>query len=117
MEFIFEKLEAWKISMELVNLIYEVTAKFPDKENYGLISQIRRSAVSIPANIAEGKGRNSDKEFKQFLYISRGSLYETITLLKIAKDQSFLKEKDYECIMIFLRQVQSKLSGLINYLK
>ena len=69
-------LDVWKKSMQIVKKIYKITSKFPDTEKYGLTNQMRRCAVSIPSNIAEGAGRNSKKEFKQFLYISLGSISE-----------------------------------------
>jgi four helix bundle protein len=69
-------LDVWKESMRLAKDVYALTTKFPKEEMYGLTSQIRRSAVSIPSNIAEGAGRNSNKEFIQFVYISLGSLVE-----------------------------------------
>ena len=72
-------LEVWKKSMDLVSNIYKITESFPNKELYGLTNQIRRAAVSIPSNIAEGAARNSKKEFIQFLYIALGSLSELET--------------------------------------
>ena len=79
-----EKLEAWKFSMELVKAVYQMTATFPAEERYGLSQQMRRAAVSIPSNIAEGAGRNSTKEFLNFIGISRGSLAELETQLQLA---------------------------------
>nr|WP_317623063.1 four helix bundle protein [Thiohalomonas denitrificans] len=79
-----EQLEAWKVSMNLVKSVYDLTAKFPPEERYGLSQQMRRAAVSIPSNIAEGSGRNHSKEYLQFLAISRGSLAELETQLQIA---------------------------------
>jgi four helix bundle protein len=79
-----EKLEAWKFAMQLVKAIYELTAEFPGEERYGLSQQMRRAAVSIPSNIAEGAGRNSPKEFLNFIGISRGSLAELETQLQLA---------------------------------
>ena len=81
----FTKLTVWEKSMELVEVVYKLTKNFPDNEKFNLVSQINRSAVSIPSNIAEGKGRNSDKEFKQFLYIARGSLFELRTQLELSR--------------------------------
>jgi len=72
----FRDLDVWKLSIEIVKNIYQLTNKFPNSEIYGLIAQLRRSAISIPSNIAEGQGRNSTKEFKQFLAIALGSLAE-----------------------------------------
>jgi four helix bundle protein len=82
----YQDLEVWKSSIGFVKEIYQATAKFPPSEVYGLISQIRRAAVSIPSNIAEGQGRNSFKEFRQFLSISLGSLAEAETQLIIANE-------------------------------
>jgi len=79
-------LKAWQEAMSLVKMIYESTNSFPAEENFGLKSQIRRAAVSIPSNIAEGAARTGSKEFLQFLSISRGSLSEVETQLLIAKD-------------------------------
>ena len=79
-----EQLEAWKFSMRLVKAVYQMTAAFPAEERYGLSQQMRRAAVSIPSNIAEGAGRNSAKEFLNFIGISRGSLAELETQLQLA---------------------------------
>jgi four helix bundle protein len=82
----YRDLEVWKLAIDFVKQVYEITDNFPASENYGLINQIRRAAVSIPSNIAEGQGRNSTKEFRQFLAISLGSLAELETQLIIAKE-------------------------------
>ena len=74
----FKNLEVWQCAMDLVDIIYDLTSTFPDSEKFGLTSQIRRSAVSVPSNIAEGSGRNNTKELLQFLFIARGSLSRTI---------------------------------------
>jgi four helix bundle protein len=79
-----EQLDAWKLSMELAKAVYQVTASFPAEERYGLSQQMRRAAVSIPSNIAESAGRNSAKEFLNFIGISRGSLAELETQLQLA---------------------------------
>lgn len=79
-----EQLEAWKFAMQLVKAVYELTADFPAEERYGLSQQMRRAAVSIPSNIAEGAGRNGAKEFSNFIGISRGSLAELETQLQLA---------------------------------
>ncbi len=79
-----EQLEAWKISMQLAKAIYLMTSAFPDEERYGLAQQMRRAAVSIPSNIAEGAGRNGEKEFMNFIGISRGSLAELDTQMQLA---------------------------------
>ncbi|TKB74930.1 MAG: four helix bundle protein [Nitrospira sp.] len=79
-----EKLEGWKFSMELVKALYQMTATFPAGDRYGLSQQMRRAAVSIPSNIAEGAGRNGTKEYLQFIGISRGSLAELETQMQLA---------------------------------
>lgn len=91
--------------------IYILTKDFPKEELYGLTSQIRRSAVSIPANIAEGAARNSNKEFIQYLYIALGSLSELETELIIAQNIGYLKSNDIFEGLIIIRKI---LSGLIN---
>ena len=80
-----EKLEAWKVAMDLVKEIYHITGQFPGDENFGLISQMRKAAVSIPSNIAEGAGRVSPKEFANFLRIAIGSLSELETQYEVVK--------------------------------
>src|ERR1700712_2784613 len=91
----YKKLEAWKKSMELVKEIYSLTKGFPKEEIYGLTSQLKRAAVSIPTNIAEGSGRNYKKDTVQFLHISRGSIYEVETLLNIAVVIEIIKKEIY----------------------
>ncbi len=115
MQFHFEKLTVWQEAMDLVKQVYAVTTSFPKEERFGLIDQLRRAAVSIPANIAEGKGRYHPKEFIQFLYMARGSLYETITLIKTASNlQQSLTLQDQEALLNRCRSIASQLSGLIN---
>ena len=79
-----EQLEAWKIAMQLVRAVYQMTSVFPAEERYGLAQQMRRAAVSIPSNIAEGAGRNGAKEYLHFIGISRGSLAELETKMQLA---------------------------------
>jgi len=88
------KLEAWKISRGLVKDVYLLTQKFPKEEMFGLVSQMRRAAVSIPSNIAEGAARTGDREFAQFLNIARGSLSELETQLLIASDLGYITGND-----------------------
>lgn len=85
-----EQLEAWKAAMQLVKVVYQLTSVFPVEERYGLAQQMRRAAVSVPSNIAEGAGRNGAKEFLNFLGISRGSLAELETQLQLAVMLGFL---------------------------
>ena len=110
----FEKLEIWQKAMGLVDGIYDVTKSFPLDEKFALIDQIRRSTVSISANIAEGSGRNSKKEFIQFLMIARGSLYETVTLLMIAKKREYLGEPKYDELSKNIEAINMMLSKLIS---
>jgi four helix bundle protein len=84
------RLDAWRHAMTLVTVIYDITRQFPKKEVYGLTSQIRRAAVSVPSNIAEGAGRSGHREFVQFLSIARGSLSELETQLLIAADLGYV---------------------------
>ena len=100
--------------MELVEEVYKITSILPASEAFNLISQIQRSAISIPSNIAEGKGRNSDKEFKQFLYIARGSLFELRTQLELARRLHNIKNSAKLANLIIA--TQSKLNALINRL-
>jgi len=89
----FKELKVWQISRQLVKQIYELTTQFPSEEEYGLISQIRRCVVSIPTNISEGCGRNTDKDFAHFLNISLGSAYELETLLTLSFDVNLITER------------------------
>ncbi|MBI3020767.1 MAG: four helix bundle protein [Candidatus Omnitrophica bacterium] len=112
-----EQLHVWQQAMGLARAIYKITASFPGHEQFGLTSQLRRAAVSIPANIAEGKGRYHKKEFVQFLYNARGSLYETLTLLTLATDLRYLASQDHQQLVTSAKVILSQLSGLINSLK
>jgi four helix bundle protein len=89
----YQDLKLWQKSIDLVVEIYKATADFPKEEKYGLTSQIRRSAISIPSNIAEGAGRNSDKEFVQFLAVSNGSSYELETQVIVANRLELLSKE------------------------
>ena len=117
MTFPHEELDVWQRSMELAEAIYKATEVFPAKEQFGLTSQIRRAAISVPANIAEGKGRYHKKEFLQFLYNARGSLYETVTMLQLALTFHYLSNQQHQSLAQQAQMVLSKLSGLINSLK
>ena len=110
-------LDVWKKSVSLVTLIYEFTKTFPKEEIYGITNQIRRSAVSIPSNIAEGSARQGDKEFIQFLYISLSSLSELETQLIISSNLKYMTLNDYESIMERLQEIRKMLIGLIKFLK
>ncbi|MFH1749753.1 MAG: four helix bundle protein [bacterium] len=94
----FQDLRVWQKSHKLALIIYKITTKLPKHEQYILINQIRRSAISIPANIAEGMGRNTKAELKNFLYNARGSLQETIYFLILIKDLNYIDSEEYEKI-------------------
>lgn len=108
-------LDIWKIGIELVKQVYEITNLFPNEETYGLISQMRRSAISIPSNISEGAARNSKKEFIQFLYISLGSLAELETQMVISTELGYVPQNSQ--IFSQIELLQRKLLNFIKYLK
>lgn len=110
-------LEVWKIAIDLVTDIYNVTKSFPKEEIYGLTNQIRRSAVSIPSNIAEGSARNSTKENIQFLYISLGSVSELETQLIIAENINYINQVENEELQSKIKHIRKMLIGLINFYK
>ena len=105
-------LEAWKDAMRLAREIYRVSAAFPDAEKFGLTAQIRRCAVSVPSNIAEGAGRGGRKEYAHHLRIARGSLMELDTQLWIARDLGFIP--DGREVFDLVQRVAALLSGLIS---
>ena len=107
-------LDVWKKSMDLVEDVYRLTNSFPDAEKYGLTNQIRRCAVSISSNIAEGAARKTDKEFVQFCYIALGSLSELETQLLIAERLKYSQNID---ILENVVEIRRMLLGLIKYLK
>ena len=110
-------LDVWKKSVSLVTSIYEVTKTFPKDDIYGLTNQIRRSAVSIPSNMAEGSARKGEKEFIQFLYISLGSIAELETQLIIANNLKYVKLNDYELMTGRLEEIRKMIIGLIKFVK
>jgi four helix bundle protein len=103
--------------MSLITKIYISTNNFPKEEVFGLTSQIRRSSISIPSNIAEGYGRESNKDFLRFLNISIGSLFEMQTQLEIAKNISYLNEDEFNNLYEDSREVERMLVSFINKLK
>jgi len=113
----YKELVVWQQSMVLVSEVYRVTKFFPREEIYGLTSQLRRSAVSVPSNIAEGQGRASRGEFVQFLCHARGSLFEVETQLIIAGELGYLGEDDQTKITQKLTRVARLLNGLISSLR
>ena len=110
-------LDVWKLSIEVVKDIYEITKSFPKEEVFGLTSQIKKAAISIPSNIAEGASRQTNKEFIQFLYISLGSASELETQLIIARELGFIDVDNMEIINGKIENIKKMITGLINYKK
>ena len=110
----YKNLEVWKLGMRIVQQIYNVTKFYPKEELFALTSQTKRAAVSIPANIAEGIGRNYKRDTIQFLHISRGSTYELETLLNVATMINILQVEIYDTIQIMIEEEKKILNGLIN---
>ena len=112
----FRDLIVWQKAMVLVTEIYGITKNFPKDEIYGLTSQIRRSAISVPSNIAEGYGRNSTLDYTRFLQIARGSLYELQTQLEIAANIDYLQSAQYEEITHAINEIERMLNSMIKKL-
>lgn len=111
----YKELDVWINSKKLVKDTYLMTKSFPKEELYGITSQIRRSAVSVPANIAEGHGRNHSKDSIQFFHISRGSLYELETLIILATDLEYINETNSRQLLSDIETCRKLLNGLIRY--
>lgn len=109
-----EQLDVWQVSMDMVVEVYRITKSFPREEIYGITSQIRRAAGSVPANIAEGCARKGKKELNRFLYVARGSLSELETHIQIASRLKFLDENTYEALMNTTGRISAMLRGLLE---
>ncbi|MEQ8169680.1 MAG: four helix bundle protein [Candidatus Eremiobacterota bacterium] len=109
-----KQLDVWKDSIDLVTEIYKITKEFPKEEIYSLITQIRRAAISIPCNIAEGAARKSDKEFIQFLYVALGSLAEVETQIIISEKLNYIDNP--KSLLDKVLKVKQMILGLIKYL-
>jgi four helix bundle protein len=110
----YTDLEVWQAAMNLAEDIYRITKTFPKDETYGLTIQLRRASVSVPSNIAEGKGRSSDKELAQFLCHSRGSLFEIETQVNLARRLGYLDAQRAESILRKAARVGQLLNGLLR---
>ncbi len=110
----FQKLEVWKVSMELTTEIYNYTKNFPDNEIYGITSQMRRCSISIPSNIAEGSGRKTNKEFVHFLSIANGSSYELQTQIIVSNNIGYINEEIKDSLTTKLFSVQKMIYTLIQ---
>jgi four helix bundle protein len=110
--FNFEKLEVWKQAIEFADTVYSLTKTFPDDERFGLTSQMRRAAVSISSNIAEGSSRSSRPDFARFIEIATGSTFEVVSQATISKRQGFLNEQAYVQVYAAAEKQSRMLSGL-----
>jgi four helix bundle protein len=113
----YRDLIVWQKSMELVTLFYKLVLELPEQEKYGLTPQIKRSAISIPSNIAEGYGRNYRKDYSRFLQIARGSLFENQTQIEIAVNLDFIKVENLEEIKELSIEIEKMLNSLIKKLE
>lgn len=107
-------LKVWQIALDMTETLYRTTADWPKAEQYGLVSQVRRAAVSVPANIAEGAGRRTPGEFMHFIGIARGSLAELETLLIIARRLGYIEEPSFRAIINDLFELGRMTTGLLK---
>lgn len=112
----YRDLIVWQKSMNWVTLVYKISEVFPESEKFGLVSQIKRSSVSVPSNIAEGYGRNYKKDYAKFLQIARGSLYECQTQIEIAVNLSFIKREQFQEASDLSIEIEKMLNSLVNKL-
>ncbi len=108
----FRELKVWQKAVALATKVYKVTEHIPTTEKFGLISQMQRAAVSIASNIAEGAGRNSSKEFVNFLSMAYGSAYELETQVEISKNLNYIKEEEYQDLIDSLVEIQKMIYSL-----
>lgn len=111
----YRDLEVWKQARELVRDTYQLTKLFPKEEQFGLTNQLKRAAISVPSNLAEGCGRNYSKDSLQFFFIARGSLYEMETQIILSLDLGYISESDHENIFKKIQSCKRLLNGFINY--
>lgn len=112
--FSFEKLDVWQKSIDFADLVYRSTRSFPDDERFGLTSQMRRAAVSVSSNIAEGSSRFSKTDFARFLEIATGSVFEVVSQSFVSRREGFLKEDDFKKLYAAAEEQGRMLSGLRN---
>ena len=111
----YMELNVWVKNRELTNLIYSITRKYPKDEIYGITMQMRRAAVSVVSNIAEGCGRNYKNDSIQFFHVARGSLYELESQCYISFDQAYINRADLDDVLNLLAECKKLLNGFINY--
>jgi four helix bundle protein len=112
--FSFERLDVWQKSIDFADLVYKATRSFPDIERFGLTSQMRRAAVSVSSNIAEGSSRFSTADFARFIEIATGSVFEVVSQAFIGRREEFLSEKDFTALYAAAEEQGRMLSGLRN---
>ena len=110
--FNFEKLDTWKRAIDFADLVYSVSRAFPNDERFGLTNQMRRAAVSISSNLAEGTSRSSKNDFSRFIEVATGSLFEVVSQSFIANRQGFLNESDFQKLYAAAEEQSRMLSGL-----
>ena len=110
----FKNIKAWQYADDLAVLVYSKTKSFPGEELYGITSQLRRAAVSVPTNIAEGASREHNKEYLNFLYIARGSMAETEYLLHLSRQLGYLQDDEHKKLEEVRKKAAKTLYGLIN---
>jgi four helix bundle protein len=110
--FNFEKLKAWQEAIAFADLVYQVTKDFPDSERFGLTNQMRRAAVSVASNLAEGCSRSSKTDYARFVEIASGSVFEVVSQAMLGRNQGFLSEKDHRRLYEAAEQQSRLLSGL-----
>ncbi|MDP3058689.1 MAG: four helix bundle protein [bacterium] len=114
---VFKDLDVLPKAHQMVLSVYKLTAKFPKEEAYGIVSQSRRAAVSVPTNICEGKTRGSDKDFLRFLFIARASLTEIYYLIMLSRDLAYISQQEYQQFVGQSDEVGRMLNSLINSIK
>lgn len=117
MSFKFENLNIWKEAVKFASEIYDLTKKFPRREQFGLTSQLNRAAVSVGLNIAEGEGRNSDADLSRFIQIAIGSMNEVVTILYISLEQKYINKTEFELFYKRCEHISKMLYAFRNYLK
>ena len=113
----YKDLDVWKEARKLVNMVYIITTNFPNEEIYGMTNQLRRAAISIPSNVAEGCGRQTSKDTIHFLHISRGSLYELETQIYLSSDLKYINQEKLKPILGQIETCKKLINGFINYYK
>jgi four helix bundle protein len=114
--FNFERLETWQVAIDFANLVYKLTRNFPDQERFGLTNQMRRAAVSISSNVAEGSSRTSRVDFARYVEIATGSLFEVVSQSFIGRREHFLTEDEFQRLCAAAEKQGRMLSGLRNSL-